>query len=270
MKLKKRKDTPMSNAQDLFLSLLPKATVISREVSGKFFKKPLAEIGMVSKADESPVTAADIEIESRLRDLILSQFPDHGIIGEEQGNHRTDAEFVWVLDPIDGTKSFITGVPLFTTLIALMHKGEPVCGAIYQPVLDELVWGNNKECFFNNRPVRMRTARKLSECTLLVTDARHVAEHHPQANFNALCADVKFWRTWADGYGYALLASGYADIMIDPVMNPWDIMAVVPVLRGAGGTITDFSGADAVKGKSIVAASPDLHAQVLQRLRNAR
>jgi myo-inositol-1(or 4)-monophosphatase len=260
----------MNPAQDFFLSLLPKATAISREVSQKFFKKPLEEIGMVSKADASPVTAADIEIESRLRAAILRLFPDHGIIGEEQGNHRTNAEFVWVLDPIDGTKSFITGVPLFTTLIALMHQGEPVCGAIYQPILDELVWGNNRECFFNNRPVKIRAVKKLSECTLLVTDARHVAEHHPQANFNGLCAEVNFWRTWADGYGYALLAAGYADIMIDPIMNPWDIMAVVPVIRGAGGAITDFAGANAVKGTSIVAAHPDLHTQVLQRLRNAQ
>ncbi len=260
----------MKHAQDYFLSLLPKAQAISREVSAKYFKRPLDEIGMVSKADASPVTAADLEIESRLRDLILSQFPDHGIIGEEHGKLRADAEYVWVLDPIDGTKSFITGVPLFTTLIALLHKGEPVCGAIYQPVLDELVWGNNTECFFNDRRVRMRSVGKLSECTLLITDARHIAEHHPQANFAGLSADVKFWRTWADGYGYALLAAGYADIMLDPIMNPWDIMAVVPVVRGAGGKITDFAGADAVKGKSIVAASPGLHEQVLRRLGNAK
>lgn len=260
----------MKTAQDFFLSLLPQATAISREVSAKYFKKPLEDIGMVSKADASPVTAADIEIESRLRDLILKEFPDHGIIGEEHGNYRTDAEFVWVLDPIDGTKSFITGVPLFTTLIALMHRNEPVCGAIYQPVLDELVWGNNKECFFNDRQVRMRPAQNLSECTLLVTDARDVAKHQPQANFSGLCADVAFWRTWADGYGYALMAAGYADIMIDPVMNPWDIMAVIPVIRGAGGKATDFAGADAVKGKSIVAASPGLHDQVLRRLGNGR
>lgn len=259
----------MKTAQDFFLKLLPEATAISREVSGRFFKKPLEEIGMISKADASPVTAADLEIESRLRDLILRHFPDHGIIGEEHGDHRTDAEFVWVLDPIDGTKSFISGVPLFTTLVSLMQNGNPVCGAIYQPVLDELVWGNNTECFFNGKPTRMRTAAALKETTLLVTDARHVAEHHPKANFTGLAAEVKFWRTWADGYGYALLATGYADIMLDPVMNPWDIMAVVPVIRGAGGAISDFGGGDAVKGKSIIAAAPVLHSQVLSRLGNA-
>lgn len=245
-------------------------TAISRAVSAKFFKKPLEEIGMMSKADASPVTAADLEIENRLRELIHRQYPDHGIIGEEHGSEKTDAEFVWVLDPIDGTKSFITGVPLFTTLIALVHAGEPICGAIYQPVLDELIWGNNKECFFNNRPVKMRSTANLAEATLLVTDARHVSEHHPNANFAKLGAAVKFWRTWADGYGYTLLASGYADIMLDPVMNPWDIMAVVPVIRGAGGVITDFAGNDAVKGKSIIAAHPLLHAQVLQHLGDAR
>lgn len=256
----------MKAAQDFFLELLPEATAISKEVSRRFFKKPLESIGMISKADASPVTAADLEIEAKLRELIEKKFPSHGIIGEEHGNVRTDAEFVWVLDPIDGTKSFITGVPLFTTLIALMHKGEPQCGAIYQPILDELVWGNNNECFFNGKPTRMRESAALADTTLLITDARHLAEHHPKADFTGLAKETRFWRTWADGYGYALLATGYADIMLDPVMNPWDIMAVVPVIRGAGGTATDFAGGDPVQGKSILAASKSLHAVALKKL----
>ncbi|MFO1526643.1 MAG: inositol monophosphatase family protein [Turneriella sp.] len=259
----------MTTAQEMFLSLIGEATAISKEVSRRYFKKPLDQIGMISKSDASPVTAADLEIEAKLRELIAGKFPAHGIIGEEHGNTNTDAEFVWVLDPIDGTKSFISGVPLFTTLVALMQQGKPVCGAIYQPILDELVWGNNNECFFNGKPTRIRETKSLADATMLVTDARHVSEHHPRAAFNALAADVKFWRTWADGYGYALMATGYADIMIDPVMNPWDIMAVVPVVRGAGGVVTDFAGGDAVSAKSLVAASPLLHAQVLRRLGNA-
>lgn len=259
----------MNTAQDFFLKILPPATEISREVSRRFFKKPLESVGLISKADESPVTAADLEIESRLRELIEKNYPSHGIIGEEHGSKNTDAEFVWVLDPIDGTKSFISGVPLFTTLISLMHKGEPVCGGIYQPILDELVWGNNKECFFNGKPTAMRKKNALGDCTLLVTDARHMAEHHPNANFSALGKSVKFWRTWADGYGYTLLATGYADIMVDPIMNPWDIMAVVPVIRGAGGNITDIAGGDPVKGRSIIAAAPELHPQVLTFLGQA-
>jgi myo-inositol-1(or 4)-monophosphatase len=258
----------MKSTQDIFLSLLPQATEISKEVSRRFFKKPLDQIGMISKADASPVTAADLEIESKLRDLIAKNYPEHGIIGEEHGNTNTDAEFVWVLDPIDGTKSFISGVPLFTTLVALLHNGEPMCGAIYQPILDELVWGNNKECFFNGKPTRIRNTASLADATLLVTDARHVGELHPQAHFNALAADVKFWRTWADGYGYALMATGYADIMLDPIMNPWDIMAAVPVVRGAGGVVSDFTGGDGVHGKSLIAASPLLHPQVLKKLSN--
>ena len=256
----------MKTAQDFFLSLLPEATEISKEVSRRFFKKPLESIGMISKADASPVTAADLEIEAKLRDLIEKKFPDHGIIGEEHGNVRTDAEFVWVLDPIDGTKSFITGVPLFTTLISLTQRGEPECGAIYQPILDELVWGNNKECFFNGKPTKMRETASLDAATLLITDARHIGEHHPKADFNGLAKETKFWRTWADGYGYALLATGYADIMLDPVMNPWDIMAVVPVVRGAGGVATDFAGGDPAKGKSIIAGSKTQHAAALKKL----
>ncbi|MBS0619463.1 MAG: histidinol-phosphatase [Spirochaetes bacterium] len=256
----------MQSAQDFFLSIIPEATEISKSVSRRYFKKPLDAIGVVSKADASPVTAADLEIESRLRELILKKFPTHGIIGEEHGNTNTDAEFVWVLDPIDGTKSFITGVPLFTTLIALMHNGEPQCGAIYQPILDELVWGNNKECFFNGKKTQMRNTSALKDCTLLVTDVRDVAKHQPQANFSNLANQTRFWRTWADGYGYTLLATGYADIMLDPIMNAWDIMAAVPVIRGAGGFISDFRGGDAVRGTSIVAAAPTLHAEILQRL----
>lgn len=256
----------MNPAEQYFKALLPEVTKISKEVSRKYFKKPLSEIGMISKADESPVTAADLEIEARIRDIIQRDFPDHGIIGEEQGTKNADAEFVWVIDPIDGTKSFITGVPLFTTLFSIMHKGEPECGAIYQPILDELVWGNNRECFFNDRPTRMRTIQSIRDATLLATDIRHINDHHPNAKFAELAQNTKFWRTWGDGYGYTLLATGYADIMIDPIMNPWDIMAVVPVIRGAGGTITDFYGKNPVIGKSIIAASPALHASVLSDL----
>ncbi|MCX7633339.1 MAG: hypothetical protein N2Z22_08415 [Turneriella sp.] len=259
----------MSGAETIFLELLPKATAISREVATRYFKKSAAEMALQSKADSSPVTAADLEIESRLRELIGKLFPDHGIIGEEQGESQRAAEFVWTIDPIDGTKSFITGVPLFTTLLALLHRGTPVCGAIYQPILDELVWGNGRQCFFNGRPTRMRVCENLRGATLLATDARHIAEHHPYARFNALCAEVKFWRTWGDGYGYLLLATGHADIMLDPVMNPWDIMALVPIIRGAGGTITDFKGGDPVLGKSIVAAQQNLHPLVLRFLSDA-
>jgi len=259
----------MPAAEKYFAELLPQATEISKSVSRRFFKRPASEIGMVSKADASPVTAADLEIESKLRDLIESKFPDHGIIGEEHGSKNTGAEFVWVLDPIDGTKSFITGVPLFTMLFSLMYQGEPVCGAIYQPILDELTWGNNRECFFNGRVTRMRETHDLAQATLLTTDVRHIAEHHPNARFAEIQARTKFWRTWGDGYGYTLLATGHADIMLDPIMNPWDIMAVVPVIRGAGGVISDLYGSNPVQGKSILAANAILHQEVLAGLGNA-
>ncbi|HRP68961.1 MAG TPA: inositol monophosphatase family protein [Turneriella sp.] len=252
----------MQTAQDFFLSLLPEATEISKDVSQRYFKKPLDQIGIQHKADASPVTAADIEIESRLRSLIEKKFPDHGIVGEESGNTKSDADFVWVLDPIDGTKSFISGVPLFTTLIALLHKGNPECGAIYQPILNELVWGNNRECFFNGNKTQIRNTAVLKDATLLITDANDMTTHHPTAQFSKLTAQTRFWRTWADGYGYALLATGYADVMLDPVMNPWDIMAVIPVVRGAGGIVSDFAGNDAAKGTSLMAAPPALHHQV--------
>lgn len=257
----------MQKAQDFFETLLPEAISISRDVSKRFFKKPIETLSVHKKSDASPVTAADLELEERLRECIQKRFPSHGIIGEEHGTLNGDAEFVWVLDPIDGTKSFISGVPLFTTLVALLHQGAPQCGAIYQPVLDELVWGNNHECFFNGKKTQMRETQALSDATLLVTDLSDVKKYQPKAAFESLAERVRFFRTWADGYGYALLATGYADIMIDPIMNPWDLMAVIPVIRGAGGTITDFENRDAAIGNSIVAAHPNLHKETMRLLR---
>jgi myo-inositol-1(or 4)-monophosphatase len=224
------------------------------------------EVAIELKADQTPVTAADRGAEELMRAMISKRFPEHGVLGEEFGSERADAEFVWVLDPIDGTKSFATACPLFGTLIALLHRGQPVLGCIHQPVLRQLVVGDGTATTLNGNPVRLREPAGLAAATLLVTDTLDVPRHQSAAGWTALSERVRMVRTWGDCYGYLLLATGWADIMGDPIMNPWDIAALVPVIRGAGGVITDWQGREPMGAKSIVAAHPKLHAEVLRTL----
>jgi myo-inositol-1(or 4)-monophosphatase len=219
------------------------------------------------KPDETIVTKADRDAEALMREAIAKRFPGHGILGEEYGAEHPDAEFVWVLDPIDGTISFASASPLFGTLIALKHNGRPILGCIHQPVLHQLLIGDNKTATLNSTPVHVRDTPSLSQATLLITDVVDVAKHQNGAAFDALMRDVKLVRTWGDCYGYLLLATGRADIMGDPIMNPWDIAALVPIVQGAGGVITDWQGNDAVDADSILATTdPGLHAEVVARL----
>lgn len=237
--------------------------------SGDFLRPLAADPGVAveTKADNSPVTAADRGAEELMRGLIAKAFPTHGIIGEELGSDRPDAEWVWVLDPIDGTKSFITGVPLWGTLIALLHRGQPVLGAIHQPVLGQLVVGDGTVTTLNGKPVRCRPTRRIEGSTLLTSDPFNPAKHQDGAAFTRLRESARIVRTWGDCYGYLLVATGRADIMLDPIMNPWDIAALVPVIRGAGGVITDWQGRAPYPAESTVAAAtPELHAAVLAAL----
>ncbi len=223
-------------------------------------------LAVETKADRSPVTAADRGAEELMRGMINKRFPDHGIIGEEYGNERADADFVWVLDPIDGTKAFITGVPLWGTLIGLLHQGQPVLGCIHQPVLHQLMLGDGKTTLLNGRAVRVRPMPTLDEATLLTSDSLNLGRYYKAAATERLTQQVKLYRTWGDCYGYLLLAAGSADICLDPIMNPWDIAALVPVIRGAGGVITDWQGGPAYPAESTVAAGPELHAQIVAAL----
>lgn len=220
-----------------------------------------------TKSDASPVTLADRGAEELMRALIKKHYPTHGVIGEELGSERADAEFVWVLDPIDGTKSFISGVPLFGTLIALLHEGQPVLGAIHQPILRQFLIGDGNSATLNGSVVHCRATTQIEDSTLLTSDPLNPAKFQDGARYDALAARAKLVRTWGDAYGYLLVASGWADVILDPVMNPWDIAALVPIIRGAGGVITDWqAGRPYPAGSTIAAATPALHAQVISAL----
>ncbi len=223
-------------------------------------------LGVDIKSDGSPVTKADRDAESAMRELIRKQFPSHGVIGEEFGRENDDAEFVWVLDPIDGTVSFAHKCPLFGTLIALLHKGQPILGAIHQPIVQQLCLGNGDETTLNGKRVRVREMRSLLEATLLATDVANIARLQNRVGFEALQQHVKVFRTWGDCYGYLLLASGFADIMVDPIMHIWDIMPLIPIVRGAGGVITAWDGTDPVGASSCVAAGRALHGEAVRLL----
>lgn len=218
------------------------------------------------KSDATPVTLADCNAEKRIREILAERYPEHGIIGEEFGRERDDADFVWVLDPVDGTKSFISGVPLFATLIALLYKGRPVIGAINQPVLNQLVIGDCETTTLNGKVVSGRQACLLNEATLCTTDPIRKTLWQNNADWSALPPKTSLYRSWGDAGGYILLCSGFIDIMCDPMMEIWDCAAILPCLEGAGFKVTSWKGGDAFKERSIIAAKAPLHEEVLKVL----
>jgi len=237
---------------------------LAGEVVRAAWTRPVIEVE--AKADGSPVTVADREAERVMRAAIARAYPDHGIVGEEFGAERAEAEFCWVLDPIDGTKSFVSRVPLFAILVGLRHRGAPALGVIDQPILRERAVGDGATATLNGVPTRVAES-PLAAAVVLTTDAEHIARHHPAARWSGLTGACAFARTWGDGYGHLMVAAGRAHVMADPVMNPWDLVPVLPVLRGAGATVTSWDGGDPVAAGNVVAAAPRLHAEVLRRLR---
>ncbi|MEW6194413.1 MAG: histidinol-phosphatase [Bacteroidota bacterium] len=235
--------------------------------SGKIIKQYFkTEIGIETKTDESPVTIADKRAEEIMREMIMKEFPDHGILGEEFGEYNADAEYKWILDPIDGTKSFICGATTFGTMIALLKNNQPILGVINQPILNEFIIGDNSVTELNQKKINVRQCGDLSSAVLLTTDLINFEKYRSLQNFEELIHKVKLFRMWGDCYGYTLLASGFADIMIDPIMNKWDLAALIPIVNGAGGKITDYYGNDPMKGNSIVATAGSLHEEVLRIL----
>ncbi len=220
-------------------------------------------LGVETKQDHTPVTIADQETESALRQAIRRRFPDHGIRGEEHADEQGSSDYSWIIDPIDGTKAFITGCPLFGTLIALLYKGVPVCGSISFPVLGEWIWGDGKQSWRATETIQTGNKTSLKDATLLISDPRLVQEHQPQSRFDALWNAAPIARTWGDCFGYFLVATGKADVMLDPILSPWDLLPLIPVMRGAGAVITDWQGKPAETGTSAVACNPHLHRQLL-------
>lgn len=222
-------------------------------------------IGVDNKARGTafdPVTEADKAGESAMRQLIRRHFPSHGIIGEEFGNERADAEFTWVLDPIDGTRSFVCGLPLWGTLIGLQRHGHPVLGLMNQPFTRERFFGDGETASWRGpgngqalteRRLRARTCPNLQSATLMTTSPGAFSPE-TLAAFRRVEANVRLSRYGGDCYAYCMLAAGQVDLVVEAGLHAYDIAALIPVIRGAGGIVTTWDGGDPAKGGAVIAA----------------
>jgi histidinol phosphatase-like enzyme (inositol monophosphatase family) len=204
-----------------------------------------------------PVTAADKGAESAIRALIAEHYPGHGVIGEEHGEDRPNAEFVWVIDPIDGTRAFIAGLPLWTTLIGLRHLGTPVLGSIGQPVLGEIFIGSAAGSRLigpdGDKRLETRAGTPLSQAIIATTDPEGCFDAAEMAAWRALRRASRLARLGCDAYAYAMVADGRLDLVVEAGLKCWDIDAAIPVIAGAGGVVTDWTGAPVGKSGGRVA-----------------
>lgn len=222
------------------------------------------------KADGSPVTLADKDAEATMRALLKERFPDHGIVGEEQGEEPGHVPIRWIIDPIDGTRTFIRGVPFYGTLVGVEVHGEPTVGAIYIPALDELVVaGRGLGCTLNGRRCEVAKTASLDQSLMVATDFRHLHNRLGQPGLDALVAATAMQRTWADCYGYVLVATGRAEVAMDAAMALWDNAALLPVVEEAGGRFTNWFGERTIRPGDSVATNGRVHDQVLSLLAHA-
>jgi histidinol-phosphatase len=246
-------------AVDDFLTLALSLADAAGETIRPYFRKPLV---VDDKPDLTPVTAADRAAEQVMRSLIEQRFPDHGILGEEFGRVREDAEFVWTLDPIDGTKSFISGVPLLGTLIALTRAKRPILGIIDQPISRERWVGvAGRATTLNGAPIHCRACPALSGATLFATTPDMFKGGDAEA-FSRVSNGVKLTRFGADCYAYGLLAAGFIDLVLEASLKPYDFCAMVPIIEGAGGIATDWQGSAlnlASDGRILIAGDRRAH-----------
>ncbi len=239
---------------------------LSGDIIRPYFR---AQTGVEIKPDHSPVTHADREAEQAQRKAILERYPDHGIWGEEFGQHHIDREWVWVLDPVDGTKSFMSGFPTFGTLIALTHRHLPVLGLIHQPISGERWIGvTGHPTQFNGTVVCSHPTVTLAEATLCTTSPDLLSAEE-RIRFDRVRAKTRYTLYGYDCYAYAQLASGHVHAVIETGLKPHDFCALAPVINGAGGVMTDWDGNPLTMqsdGRVIAAANPTLHQQILSQL----
>jgi histidinol phosphatase-like enzyme (inositol monophosphatase family) len=212
-----------------------------------------------SKSDGSPVSVADLNAERAAREWIERRFPDDGIIGEELPSRRDNAARRWILDPIDGTYTFLQSVPLWGTLVAVAEGESVIAGAAYFPALDEIIVAARGEgCWWNGSRARVSTVADLSEARLLTSDARFRRDAARRERWMRLQDGVRTMRTWGDCYGYLLVATGRADIMVDDVISDWDGAALLPIIAEAGGVFTDWRGMPTAFGGDVIATNEEL------------
>lgn len=228
------------------------------------------------KSDRSPVTAADKEAEKRIRQAIADRYPDDALLGEEFGAISGQTPFEWIIDPIDGTKSFISGVPLYSTLVGLTYRSAPLLGVIAIPALGELVAAAHRHgAWYGKAPspestpltrCRVSSVNQLADSLFLTSQVDNFDRRQAQSAYKALEEKAYISRSWGDGYGYLLVATGRAELMVDPIVNPWDIAAVAPVILEAGGQFSSWAGSLDLRAGHCLASNGILHPAALEIL----
>jgi histidinol phosphatase-like enzyme (inositol monophosphatase family) len=231
------------------------------EITLRYFQKLP---GVEYKADRSPVTIADRESEMLLRGRIEERYPEHGILGEEFGVARPGAPLRWLVDPIDGTQSFIRGVPLYGVMLGLVQDGEALVGVVHFPALgDTAVAWRGGGCWWNGVRARVSSVARLEDATLLSTDPLGYAAAGKEEAYQRLRGGVRMERGWGDCYGHALVATGRAEIMLDPVLHEWDAAPLIPMVEEAGGRFTDWRGRRTLSGGDGIATNGALFDAVM-------
>lgn len=249
------------------LQFASKLADAAAKVTLEHFRAPIGVDNKLGDSGFDPVTQADQGAERAIRALLEEHFPDHDIFGEEYGRTNKGSDYEWVLDPVDGTRAFISGLPTWGTLIALTYKGEPVIGVIDQPYLKERYLGWPGGASLNGE--RISTSdNTLAEATLSTTDADLFnAEERPA--FDRVLKETRLVRYGMDCYAYAIVASGHMDVVIESGLQPYDMMALIPVIRGAGGIATNWEGkAPGPCGRIVASANKSLHESILSSLNN--
>jgi myo-inositol-1(or 4)-monophosphatase len=258
-----------------FAAFVDRLAQVSSEVILPFFRSAIGAEDKSRGGVFDPVTEADRGAEAAMRRLIAQTFPAHGVIGEEYGQDRPDAEYVWVLDPIDGTKSFISGLPTWGTLIGLMHNGVPAYGMMSQPFTRERFFGDGKRSRLRTlspmrgetppsewalRTLRARSCAELAKATVMTTSPALIKDDADRAAYLKVEGQARLVRYGADCYAYCALAAGFVDLVIETNLKPHDIVALAPIVEGAGGVITTWDGESVAKGGRIIAAGdPRMH-----------
>jgi myo-inositol-1(or 4)-monophosphatase len=254
-----------------FAAFVDELASVSGETIRPFFRTALGIENKSPAGGFDPVTAADRAAEVAMRTLIKKTFPEHGIVGEELGAERPDAEYVWVLDPIDGTKSFICGMPAWGTLIALTRRGEPIYGMMHQPFTREHFTGDGSAARYRgpagDRALRARPCATLDDAVLLTTSPLLMREAD-RRRFQRVEEAVRLSRYGGDCYAYCMLAAGHVDLVIETELKPYDVLPLIPIIEGAGGVVTTWdNGRPHDGGRVIAAGDRRLHAKAMELLR---
>lgn len=239
--------------------LLTAAESLARHIGTVALRHYRGLLTVETKSDGSPVTIADREAETAARDWLAAHFPNDGILGEELGEEAGTSGRRWIIDPIDGTKTFIRGVPLWGSLVALVEGEKVLAGAAFFPAVDELVVAApGQGCWWNGARARVSDTATLAGATVLTTDERGFRSAATRDDWRTLTGEVSLSRTWGDCYGYLLVATGRAEAMVDPIVNPWDTACFQPIIEEAGGVFTDLAGKASAFGDSAIATNAAL------------